>query len=83
MLISKRRKFQEVKARFSEVVDEVLTSGTQVVTRHGKDTVVLVSVETFEKLNPPQESFLDFMLSAPRAALDVTRTSEPDREVVL
>jgi prevent-host-death family protein len=81
MIIAKRRKLQDVKAHFSQVVDEVLAAGPQVVTRHGKDTVVLVSLETFEALHAPQESFVDFMLSAPRVELDVERSQDGDREI--
>jgi prevent-host-death family protein len=33
---------QEAKARFSELIDESLSNGPQVVTRHGRATAVVV-----------------------------------------
>lgn len=38
---------QEAKAKFSEVVEKALTHGPQRVTRHGKDSVIIVSEEEF------------------------------------
>lgn len=40
---------QEAKARFSEMVDRALSDGPQTVTRRGKPTVVVVSIDEFAK----------------------------------
>jgi prevent-host-death family protein len=42
---------QDAKARFSELIDETLEHGPQVVTRRGIDTAVVVSVEEWHRLN--------------------------------
>lgn len=41
---------QEAKSRFSELIDDTLEKGPQVVTRRGVDTAVIVSVEEWQKL---------------------------------
>jgi prevent-host-death family protein len=41
---------QDAKARFSELIDDTLEKGPQVVTRRGIDTAVVVSVEEWKKL---------------------------------
>lgn len=41
---------QDAKARFSELIDETLESGPQVVTRRGIDTAVVVSMDEWKKL---------------------------------
>jgi antitoxin Phd len=42
---------QDAKARFSELIDDTLEKGPQVVTRRGIDTAVMVSIEEWRKLN--------------------------------
>jgi len=41
---------QDAKARFSELVDETLKKGPQIVTRRGVETVVVVAMEEWKKL---------------------------------
>jgi antitoxin Phd len=41
---------QDAKARFSELIDDTLEKGPQVVTRRGIDTAVVVSVDEWKKL---------------------------------
>jgi antitoxin Phd len=42
---------QEAKARFSQLIDDTLEKGPQVVTRRGIDTAVVVSIDEWHKLN--------------------------------
>ena len=58
---------QEAKQRFSELVRRTLEKGPQVVTRHGEEVVVVLSVEEFERLrsNGGAKDFKDFLSSAP------------------
>jgi antitoxin Phd len=41
---------QDAKSRFSELIDDTLEKGPQVVTRRGVDTAVVVSIEEWKKL---------------------------------
>jgi prevent-host-death family protein len=71
---------QEAKQRFSEVVRRALTSGPQVVTRHGRAAVVVVSAEDFGRLRGA--GFKQFLRSAPDISrLDIRRDRRPGRRV--
>ena len=39
----------EAKAKLSEVIERAVTNGPQVITRHGKQAVCVVSVEEWER----------------------------------
>jgi prevent-host-death family protein len=41
---------QDAKARFSELIDDTLEKGPQVVTRRGIDTAVVVSIDEWKTL---------------------------------
>ena len=51
---------QEAKNRFSEVVEEALHKGPQTVTRHGEETVVVLSVKEYRRLSRPSVGLVDF-----------------------
>jgi prevent-host-death family protein len=48
-----RWRLQDAKARFSEVVREAQQRGPQRVTLHGKDAVVVVGADEFDRLQRP------------------------------
>jgi prevent-host-death family protein len=79
-------KLEDAKARFSEVVRRAGTEGPQHVTVRGKDTVVVISTATLEKLLPPQkprQDFVDFMQSLDLRELDLTREQDTGRDIAL
>ena len=41
---------QDAKSRFSELIDDTLEKGPQVVTRRGVDTAVVVSIDEWKKM---------------------------------
>jgi len=47
--IARRWRLQDAKARFSEVVRLARESGPQRVTLHGRDAVVIISAETYDR----------------------------------
>ena len=54
---------QDAKARFSELIEDSLQKGPQVVTRRGIDTAVVVSLEEWQKLNDKKRlSWKDVLL---------------------
>ena len=72
---------QEAKQKFSELVRRALTSGPQVVTRHGRATVVVVSAEDFGRLRSGA-GFKQFLRAAPDiSGLDIRRDRRPGRRV--
>lgn len=75
---------QDAKNRFSEVVNKALRNGPQVVTRRGKKTVVILSVEQYRKLVRPKTNIVDFFQKSPLrdVDMDLTRKKDLSREVV-
>lgn len=54
-------KFQDARARLSEVVRRAKSQGPQRVTVRGKDAVVVVSAEEFERMRGPQRTGADLL----------------------
>jgi prevent-host-death family protein len=62
----RRWQLQEAKARFSQVVEGALSGEVQVVTRRGRDAVVVIPYETYEQLQAGPTSAWDIFKTAPR-----------------
>jgi prevent-host-death family protein len=74
----------EAKQRFSELVRHAQAHGPQVVTRHGEEVVVVVSVEEYRRLTDELPSFKELLLAAPDLdALAIDRPRAPARAVEL
>lgn len=75
----------QAKNRFSEVVDNAIRKGPQVITRHGRETAVLLSVEDYRKLQRPKTSLVEFFRASPLVGveLDLERSDDLGREVDL
>lgn len=75
---------QEAKNKLSEVIDEALQSGPQVITRHGKDTAVLVSIEQYHKMRAKRKGFVQFFRDSPLvdSGIDLGRSKDTGRKVV-
>ena len=80
-----RWKLEDAKARFSEVVRHAREDGPQRVTVRGHDSVVVMSVEEFERLVPekPTLPFVEFMESLHLGGLDLEREMDRGRDVEL
>ena len=77
---------QEAKNRFSEVVEEALTHGPQTVTRHGREVVVVLSIEEYRRMKQPQKNIVESLMQIPqeyRVELDVSRTPDYGRDIEL
>tara|TARA_R110002124_G_scaffold287092_1_gene470417 strand:- start:564 stop:818 length:255 start_codon:yes stop_codon:yes gene_type:complete len=76
---------QEAKNKFSEVVRRATQEGPQTVTKHGKDSVVIVSAEDYKKIEQPKTSLLQFFQNSPLASveLDLDRDKSPARDISL
>lgn len=81
-------KLEDAKNRFSEVVRRALAHEPQLVTRHGKDAVVVLSVEDYERLTGSSD-LLAFLRESPFAdavasgELTLERAEDLGRDVVL
>jgi prevent-host-death family protein len=70
-----RWRLQDAKARFSEVVRLARDSGPQRVTLHGRDAVVVVSAETWdrERQHHSGRRLIDALAASPLADVDLER----------
>ena len=79
---------QTAKARFSEVFRLARTEGPQLITRQGKEGVIMIPVEQFDQLvvrcNQP-ESLVQFFRESPLVGvkLDLERDTDTGRDIDL
>jgi len=75
---------QAAKQRFSELVERARSEGPQVVTKHGKEAVVVVSAEEYRRLQGDRPTLVEFIRSAPDFdVLDLDRAGDRGRDVEL
>lgn len=79
---------QTAKARFSELFRRARTEGPQVVTRQGKEQVVVLRAEQFAQLTKrvrQPKSLVTFFAESPlaRVTLDLSRDCDSGREIEL
>lgn len=75
---------QIAKNRLSEVVEEALRNGPQIITRHGVPAVVVVSVADYRRLSASQGRLSEFFRNSPLAdiELDLSRERSLPREAL-
>ena len=63
---------QQAKAHFSEVLEAAQKRGPQIITKHGTETAVVLSIHEYKALKTPEPrmDFIDFLLSAPKFESD-------------
>lgn len=73
---------QEAKNKFSEVVEEALKNGPQVITKRGVETAIVLSYADYRKMLLHQQKLSDFFRESPLvgADLDLTRDTSPLRK---
>jgi antitoxin Phd len=67
---------QEAKNKFSEVVEEALKHGPQVITRRGVETAIVLSYAEYRKLALNQKKLSDFFRESPLAEVDLDLTRD-------
>jgi antitoxin Phd len=79
-----RWQLQEAKQRFSELVRRAVVEGPQVVTKHGEEAAVVLSIEEYRRLTRDRPDFKEFLLSAPDFdLLEIDRAGDRTRPVEL
>ena len=75
----------EAKNRLSEVVERAVTKGAQVITKHGRPVVVVVSAREYEKLthSRPREKLVDILRRCPIRGFAIDKTRGPARKTDL
>jgi len=79
---------QTAKARFSELFRRARTEGPQLITRQGKEQVVVLPAEQFDQLTrrgQQPKSLVRFFADSPLAGvdLDLTRVKDSGRAIKL
>ncbi len=71
----------EGKNKFSELVANAAKGEPQVITKNGKETAVVISIEEFRKLKAQKGSLGDFLLNSPLrgSGIDLTRSKDMGR----
>jgi antitoxin Phd len=62
---------QEATNKFSEVVEEALSQGPQVITRRGVETVILLPYAEYRKLLASQKKLSEFFRQSPLADANI------------
>jgi prevent-host-death family protein len=69
--MSRSWQLQEAISKFSEVIDEALSEGPQVITRRGVETAVVLSFSDYRQLLLGRKKLSKFFHESPLAELDI------------
>jgi prevent-host-death family protein len=58
-------KLQEAKNKFSKLVKKAQSEGPQFVTKHGKESVVVLSIEEYQNISKPKSNLFQFIQASP------------------
>ena len=62
---------QEAKNKFSEVVDEAIKHGPQIITKRGVEAVIVLSYPEYRKIMLSKKKLSDFFRESPLAKVDL------------
>ena len=84
-MIENHWQLQDAKNKFSNLVETVQKKGPQIVTKHGKEAVVVISINEYKRLMKPKTTLVDFFKKSPLAEekIDFSRSKETPRDIVL
>lgn len=81
-------RLEDAKNRFSELVRWALAQGPQRVTRRGRDAVIVLSADDYQRLVAPRD-LVDFLQHSPLAealrhgAIELERSRDVGREIAV
>ena len=75
---------QQAKARFTEIIEKAITSGPQIITRHGAERAVVLSMDDYRALAQKKPDFKEFLLGGPKFDdFEIERELDYGREINL
>lgn len=75
---------QEAKTHFSEVIEEANSNGPQVITRHGSERAVILSVADYRTLTAHKPNLREYLLGGPKVdSFEVKRDRDTGRKIRL
>ena len=69
---------QDAKNRLSELVDRAKAGIPQIITRRGKQEVVVVGIEDFKKISAREPDLVSFLRSSPLVGVDLQIDRDDD-----
>jgi len=74
---------QEAKNKFSKLVEKAQHEGPQFVTKHGKESVVVLSVEEYQKIVSPKSNLFQFIQTSPlsKTLINIERDKSLGRDI--
>ena len=75
---------QEAKAHLSELIEEADKEGPQIITRHGSEHAVVLSITDYRALTVQRANLKDYLLGGPKVDnFDVKRSRDKGRKIRL
>jgi len=75
---------QQAKTRLSEVIEEAHTDGPQIITRHGRERAVVLSIDDYRALTAHKPNLIEYLLGGPKLEVfDIEPSRDMGREVDL
>ncbi len=75
---------QEAKTRLSEVIEEANSKGPQIITRHGSERAVILSIAEYRALTAHKPDLRAYLLGGPKVdSFEVPRDRDTGREISL
>ncbi len=73
----------DAKNKLSEVIDKAISEGPQCITRRGKTTAVVISIQEYERLTRQRGSLVEFFQQSELQHLHLNRAVDCPRTIDL
>ena len=75
---------QEAKTRLSELIEEANSKGPQIITRHGSERAVVLSITDYRALTAHKPDLKEYLLGGPKVdSFEVKRDRDTGRKIKL
>ncbi len=75
---------QQAKTRLSEVIEEAHSRGPQIITRHGAERAVVLSIGDYRALIAHKPNLKEYLLGGPKVdSFEIEPDSDMGREIEL
>ena len=75
---------QQAKTRLSEVIEEAHNRGPQIITRHGAERAVVLSIGDYRALVAHKPDLIEYLLGGPKVeGFDIEPSRDMGREIEL
>jgi len=75
---------QQAKTRLSELIEEAQSKGPQIITRHGTDRAVVLSIGDYRALVAHKPDLKEYLLGGPKVdSFEIEPDGDMGREIAL